>query len=126
VTAAVVDGTPVVALPGKPIAAHTAAVLIARPLFTGKIDLPTVTAVPEQCVEIPDADREYAVPVVVEDGRATALGHVDSSLPLYDDRFAPGLVAASTRATLADGFVLTETALEPGDPVDVVPYPVVE
>ena len=41
-------------------------------------------------------------------------------------RFAPGLVAASTRATLADGFVLTETALEPGEPVAVVRYPSVE
>ncbi|EMA52546.1 MULTISPECIES: molybdopterin molybdotransferase MoeA [Halococcus] len=126
VMAAVVDGTPVVALPGKPIAAHTAAVLVARPLFTGKTDLSTVTTTPEHHVAMPDADREYAVPVVMEDGRATALGHVDSSLPLYEDRFAPGLVAASTRATLADGFVLTETALEPDEPVDVVPYPAVE
>jgi molybdopterin molybdotransferase len=126
VTAAVVDGTPVVALPGKPIAAHTAAVLVARPLFARKTDLPTVTAIPEQRVEMPDADREYALPVVLDDDRATALGHVDSSLPLYEDRFAPGLVAASTRATLADGFVLTETALEPGEPVAVVRYPSVE
>ncbi|WP_049903752.1 molybdopterin molybdotransferase MoeA [Halococcus agarilyticus] len=126
VTAAVVDGIPVVALPGKPIAAHTAAVLVARPLFTGESDLPTVTATPEHHVEIPDVDREYAVPVVVTDGRATALGHVDSSLSLYDERFRPGLVAASTRTTLADGFVLTETALEPDESVEVVPYPVVE
>jgi molybdopterin molybdotransferase len=126
VTAAVVDDTPVVALPGKPIAAHTAAVLVARPLFAGRTDLPTVTAVPEQRVEMPDADREYAVPVVLDDGRATALGHVDSSLPLYEDHFAPGLVAASTRMTLADGFVLTETALEPDEPVAVVPYSTVE
>ncbi|EMA47451.1 molybdopterin molybdotransferase MoeA [Halococcus saccharolyticus] len=126
VTAAVVDGTPVVALPGKPIAAHIAAVLVARPLFTGKTDLSTVTATPEHHVGMPDADREYAVPVVVADGRATALGHVDSSLPLYEDQFKPGLVAASTRATLADGFVLTETAIEPDESVDVVPYPAVE
>lgn len=126
VTAAVMDGTPLVALPGKPIAAYTAAVLVARPLFTGQVELSTVTAVPEHRVGMPDADREYAVPVVLNDGRATALGHVDSSLPLYDDRFKPGLIAASTRATLADGFVLTETALEPGESIDIVPYPAVE
>jgi molybdopterin molybdotransferase len=57
---------------------------------------------------------------------ATPLGHAASSLPLYDERFAPGRVASSTRVTLADGVVLTRTAFDAGERVAVVPYGVIE
>lgn len=124
--AAVVDDSLVVGLPGKPIAAHTAAVLVARPFFTDERCLPTVTAESARRVGIPDDDLEYAVPVVVEDGRAMPLGHVDSSLSLYEEAFAPGLVAATTRVVLADGFVLADSSLESGESVAVVPYRVLE
>ena len=122
VMSAVVNGSLVIALPGKPIAAHTAALLIARSVFTGERRLPTVPAESARRVGIPDDGLEYAVPVVLDDGRAMALGHVDSSLSLYEERFKPGLVAASTRATLADGFVLAESSLEANEPIAVVPY----
>lgn len=125
VTAAVMNDALVIALPGKPIAAHTAALLVARPFFTGETALPTLSADPACRVTLSDDEMEYAVPVVLDEGRAMALGHVDSSLSLYEERFASGLLAQSTRATLADGFVLDE-ALEPGDSVEVVPYRVVE
>ncbi|EMA38193.1 molybdopterin molybdotransferase MoeA [Halococcus hamelinensis] len=130
VTAALVNDTPVIGLPGKPIAAHTAAVLVVRALFVGRAAIPTTTVELARRVAVPDDGIEYAVPVVVEAGNegreAMPLGHVDSSLPLYEERFAPGLVAASTRATLADGFVLTDASLESGETTEVVPYPVVE
>ncbi|RJT05245.1 molybdopterin molybdotransferase MoeA [Halococcus sp. IIIV-5B] len=130
VTAALVNDTPVIGLPGKPIAAHTAAVLVARALFVSREAMPTTTADLAHAVSVPDDGIEYAVPVVLEvgdEGRtAMPLGHVDSSLPLYEERFAAGLVAASTRATLADGFVLTDASLESGEAIEVVPYSVVE
>lgn len=126
VTAAAMNGTTVIALPGKPIAAQTAALLVARPFFTGETVLPTVTAHPARRVTVPDDGLEYAVPVSLDGGRAMPFGHVDSTVALYEERFAPGLVAQSTRATLADGFVLARETLEPETPVDVVPYPVVE
>jgi molybdopterin molybdotransferase len=126
VTAAVVNDSVVIGLPGKPLAAHTAAVLVARPFFTGEQSLPTVTAESARRVGIPDDDLEYAVPVVLDGGQAFPLGHVDSSLPLYEEQFAPGLVAASTRTALADGFVLTESSLAMDESVAVVPYGAVE
>jgi molybdopterin molybdotransferase len=126
VMVAVVNDALVIGLPGKPLAAHTAAVLVARPFFTGGQSLPTVTAAPARRVGIPDDDLEYAVPVVLDGGQALPLGHVDSSLPLYEESFAPGLVAASTRPTLADGFVLADSSLEPDELVGVVPYGVLE
>ncbi|EMA49668.1 molybdopterin molybdotransferase MoeA [Halococcus thailandensis] len=122
VLAAVVDDALVVGLPGKPLAAHTAAVLVARPFFTGQWRLPSVTAGLTSAVEIPDDEREYAVPVVLDGNEAIPLGHADSSLPIYDERFAPGLVSANTRTTTADGIVLAEHSLDAGQPVAVVPY----
>lgn len=126
VTVGAVDGTTVCALPGKAVAAHAAATLVIRPLFTGSDRLPRVAADLTTRLAVPDDDVEFAVPVTLDDGRATPLGHADSSLSLYDERFAPGRVASSTRVLLADGLVLTREAIEAGERVAVVPYEVLE
>lgn len=125
-TAALVDDTLVCGLPGKPLAAHAAATLVARPAFVGTDRLPTVRADPTHRVELPDAPVEYAVPVTLDDGRATPLGHANSAFPLYGTRFAPGRAASSTRLTLADGVAVTTDPLVPGTSVDVIPHEVVE
>jgi len=122
------------AIPGKPVGAHTISVLTMRPFFTGRTDLPTIPATIERDVELGPDGFEYAVPVVHEDGTgagiedstATPLGHVDSSLSVYERQFDPSVLSSSTKATRADGFVLTQSPLEAGTSVDVVPYPVVE
>jgi molybdopterin molybdotransferase len=64
----------------------------------------------------------------VDTGRIEAmpLGHVDSPLTVYDETFDPSVLSSSTRATRADGFVLTRTGLEAGSSVEVVPYEAVE
>ena len=126
VTVATLGGTPVCALPGKPIAAHTAAALVLRPFLTGERRLPTVTAEATARLAVPDDDVEFAVPVVLDGDGATPLGHADSAFRLYGERFAPGRLASSTRATLADGVVLTAEGFAAGERVDVVPYEVVE
>jgi molybdopterin molybdotransferase len=126
VTVATVDGTPVCALPGKPVAAHTAATLVLRPFFAGDRRLPTVDAEFATRLTVPDDDVTFAVPATLTDGEATPLGHADSSLSLYGERFAPGRVASSTRVTLADGLVLTNEGIDAGERVAVVPYEVVE
>lgn len=131
VAAATVAGTPVFALPGKPLAAHTAFVLVVAPFFAGDRPLATVPATPSVRVGLPDrADAheptEYAIPVVLDGDRAVPLGHDSSSLGLYSERFRPGRVSASTRTTLADGLAVTDVPLDPAASVAVVPYPVVE
>jgi molybdopterin molybdotransferase len=114
------------AIPGKPVGAHTITALVARPFFTGRTDLPTVEAEFTEDVGLGPTGFEYAVPVTLADGEATPLGHVDSALSVYDETFDPSVLSSSTRATRADGFVLTERALSAGEPVRVVPYPSVE
>jgi len=66
------------------------------------------------------------VPVTLSDGTAMPLGHADSSLRVYDRQFDPSVLSSSTKATRADGFVLTQSGLTAGETVRVVPYPVVE
>jgi len=57
---------------------------------------------------------------------ADPLGHVDSPLQVYEDTYDPSVLSSSSRATRADGVVLTREPLESGETVDVVPYPVLE
>ena len=114
------------AIPGKPVGAHTIAALVARPFFTGDSSLPTIEATFARDLEMGPEGFEYAVPVTLEEGVAMPLGHVDSPLSVYERTYDPSVLSSSPRATRADGFVLTETALSADEPVDVVPYAVVE
>jgi molybdopterin molybdotransferase len=124
----------VFAIPGKPIGAHAITTLVARPFFTGRTDLASVEATLERDVTLGPDGFEYAVPVVFEGGGeagtdvgpAMPMGHVDSPLRVYDDQYDPSVLSSSTRASRADGFVLTTEDLSAGETVDVVPYPVVE
>jgi molybdopterin molybdotransferase len=124
----------VFAIPGKPIGAHAITTLVARPFFTGRTDLASVGATLERDVTLGPEGFEYAVPVVFEGdgeagtdvGAAMPMGHVDSPLRVYEDEYDPSVLSSSTRASRADGFVLTTEDLAAGSTVDVVPYPVVE
>lgn len=114
------------AIPGKPLGAHMIASLVMRPFFTGDSSVPTIEAVLATDVDLGPSGFEYSVPVTLDGRRAMPLGHADSSLQVYKRTFDPSVVSSSTRATRADGFVLTESPLEEGMTVDVTPYPVVE
>ncbi|WP_129116276.1 hypothetical protein [Halegenticoccus tardaugens] len=127
-TTAMVDETLVCASSEQPLAAQTAATLVVRPAFTSDVNasLPTVRVDPTHWVELPDPPFEYAIPASIEDRQASRLGHVDSSVPVYEERFASERVASSTRLTLADGVVVTTEPFVRGDPVEIVPHEVVE
>ncbi|WP_248906335.1 molybdopterin molybdotransferase MoeA [Halocatena marina] len=119
--------TTVVAVPGKPVGAHTIVTLIARPLFLGgNTALPTINASVTQRVDIGPDGFEYAVPVQFEDGAAIPFGHVSSSLRVYEETFDPSVLSSSTRATRADGFFITDHAVKQDETVEVVPYEVLE
>ena len=114
------------AIPGKPVGAYAVTTLVVRPFFTGSVVLSTVPATMARSVDIAPPDFEYAVPVVLEDGTAMPLGHADSALSLYDRQYDPSVLSSSTRATRADGFVLTEDNLEADETVNVVPLRTLE
>ncbi|RQH02489.1 molybdopterin molybdotransferase MoeA [Natrarchaeobius oligotrophus] len=118
------------AIPGKPIGAHTISTFVMRPFFTGETALSTVEATMTHDIELGPEGFEYVIPVLLEedDGgyAATGLGHADSPLSVYDRQFDPSVLSSSTRASSADGVVVTRSALEEGTAVSVVPYPVLE
>ncbi len=116
------------AVPGKPVGAHAVTTLVARPFFVGDTERPTVTATLTRGFDIGVEGFDYVVPVTLsaDRGEALPLGHVDSPLTVYDETFDPSVLSSSTRATRADGFVVTDTGLRAGTAVDVVPYDVVE
>jgi molybdopterin molybdotransferase len=120
------DGAVAFAIPGKPLGAYTISTLVMRPFFTGRTDLPTREATLSYDVTLGPEGFEYAVPVTLDDGQAMPLGHVESTLQVYEETFDPSVLSSSTRATRADGFVLTQSDLAGGETVDVVSYPVVE
>ncbi|MFC6718971.1 molybdopterin molybdotransferase MoeA [Natrialbaceae archaeon GCM10025810] len=116
----------VFAIPGKPVGAHAVTTLVARPFFTGDASLPTVSATLAVEVGIGAAGFTYAIPVTLDDGGAMPLGHADSPLAVYEATYDSSVLSSSTRATRADGFVLTERDVSAGETVAVVPYRVVE
>jgi molybdopterin molybdotransferase len=126
IAVAELEGAVVFAIPGKPVGAHAVTTLVARPFFTGAADRPTVTATAARDVGLPTAGFTYAIPVTVTDGEAVPLGHADSALSVYGETFDPSVLSSSTRATRADGVVVTESALEAGESVEVVLYPTLE
>jgi len=76
----------------------------------------------------PKGSRRRSRPLK-EDGdgrRAMPLGHADSPLFVYDDKFDPSVLSSSTRASRADGVVITQSPLVSGETVSVVPYSVIE
>jgi molybdopterin molybdotransferase len=119
------SGTVVVALPGKPVAAYVAAVLVARSLFAGPLrPLPKVRTTLCRPLEVPGDDVTFAVPVTMTERGAVPLGHAESSLSVFDDRFRPGRIASSSRATRADALWLTETGAAAAEEISVVPMEV--
>jgi molybdopterin molybdotransferase len=113
---------------------------------------PTIEATLARDVGIGEESFEYAVPVTLHDGgsedsrgsegseggsdsidgpgsdgiTAMPLGHVDSPLPVYAERFDPSVLSSSTRATRAEGVFLTGSGVEQGERVSVIPYRALE
>lgn len=118
--------TTVFAIPGKPIGAHTAVTLIARPFFTGERTDTSIKGTLERTVNVTSGNFEYVIPVMIskkqQEYTAKPLGHVDSPLSIYDRQFDPSVLSASTRASRADGVVITESSLNAGEEATIIPY----
>lgn len=115
-----------IAIPGKPVGAHVVSILVARAFFRGTTHVPTLEATLARDIDVGAPGFEYAVPVDVTEGEAMPLGHVDSPLSVYETTFDPSVLSSSTRASRADGFFITESGVDAGSTVEVIPYPVLE
>lgn len=116
----------VFAIPGKPLGAYIVSTLVMGPFFTGCGELPTQDATLTNDVDLGPEGFEYAVPVVLDGESAVPLGHGESKLDVYGETFDPSVLSSTTRATRADGFVLTQSALTAGETVPVVRWTALE
>lgn len=143
-----------IAVPGRPVAAHAAALLFARPLLTGLTAYPTRRATASHDIAL-GPDGECLIPVAFEDesrptgptdrgigsGPRTGSGgengadqdpstltvrQIDADPAADASTFRPSVLSSMTRATRADGFVLTDEPIAAGETIDVVPYAGVE
>ncbi|WP_231184921.1 molybdopterin molybdotransferase MoeA [Haladaptatus sp. DYF46] len=117
--------TVAVALPGKPVAAFLGAVSACRALLTGATDERTENATLACDLELPGRDTEYVVPVERRGDELVPLGHDDSSVPIYGERFSPRILADCARVLRMDGYLRIRTALNSGESVRFVPTEVV-
>ena len=126
VAVADLGGAVAFAIPGKPLGAYVISLLVMGPFFTGRGDLPTHDATLTHDVDLGPEGFEYVVPVVLDGETTVPLGHSESQLDVYGETFDPSVLSSTTRATRADGFVLTQSALTADETVPVVRWTTLE
>ncbi|KZN24825.1 hypothetical protein A4G99_10900 [Haladaptatus sp. R4] len=115
----------VVALPGKPVAAFLGAVSVCRALLTGETAEPTERTRLGCDLAVPDREVEFIVPVEHRGDELVPLGHADSSVPIYGERFSPRILADCARVLEMDGYLRVRDSLDVGETVRFVPTEVV-
>ena len=119
IAVATVDGTTVFAIPGKPIGALLAVETVVRPFFD-PTPRPTVECAFESDLAIPKQGFTYVVPVTVDGAVARAVGRAGGDGPdIYGETFNPSVISSASRTATMDGYVVTDSGLEDGQPVDV-------
>lgn len=109
------------AIPGKPLGAYIISVLVMRPFFTGRTELPTIQAILSNDVDLGPEGFEYAIPVTTNAEMAVPLGQKGSTLEVYNRQFDPSVLSSSTRATRADGIILTKEPMAGNESASVIP-----
>ncbi len=113
-----------VALPGKPVAAFLGAASVCRALLSGDTAEPTEGGRLACDLVVPNRDTEFVVPVEHCDGdddELVPLGHTDSSVPIYGERFSPRVLADCARVLEMDGYLRVRRSLDAGESVRFVP-----
>ncbi|MCO8246939.1 molybdopterin-binding protein [Haladaptatus sp. AB643] len=114
-----------VALPGKPVAAFLSAISVCRALLTAETAEPTERARLGCDLAVPDREAEFVVPVEHRGDELVPLGHADSSVPIYGERFSPRILADCARVLEMDGYLRVRESLDVGETVRFVPMEVV-
>ncbi|MGA9403374.1 MAG: molybdopterin molybdenumtransferase MoeA, partial [Haladaptatus sp.] len=114
-----------VALPGKPVAAFLSAISVCRALLTAETSEPTERARLGCDLVVPDREVEFVVPVERRGDELVPLGHADSSVPIYGERFSPRILADCARVLEMDGYLRVRESLDVGETVRFVPTEVV-
>ncbi len=125
VVVGVIEGTPVFALPGKPTGAFVAVELNLRRYFLGDTPRPKVLCECTKEINLPKGrdklDATYVTFAHIRGGKAYPIGYGGSSIQLFSSKseYGVSIVAASQRAMVADGYILTNKKINEGETVEV-------
>ncbi len=114
----IINDTPVFGLPGKPTGAFAAIEMVVRSYFT---DIPRATcklAINEDVV-LQEKSFDCILFVKKAQNAAHAMGYQNSGLKLFEKEYETGIISASPRSTIVDGYVITDRDLKKGEMVEV-------
>ncbi len=114
----IINDTPVFGLPGKPTGAFAALEMVVRSYFT---DVPRATCMlaMNEDVELQEKDFDYILFVKKAQGSARTMGYGNSDMKLFEKEYMTGIISASPRSTIVDGYVITERDIKKGEIVEV-------
>ena len=114
----IINDTPVFGLPGKPTGAFAALEMVMRHYFT---DIPRATGnftITEDIV-LQEKGFNYILFVKLMKNKAHTMGYKNSGMPLFEREYDTGIISASPRSTIVDGYVVTGKDIKKGEPVEV-------
>jgi len=121
----VINGTPIFALPGKPTGSFVAIELSMRRYFLGDKPRPKVLCECVKEINLPSGsdslNATYITFAHIRGGKAYPIGYRGSSIQLFSSKseYGVSIVAASQRAMVADGYIMTDKKINAGEKVEV-------
>lgn len=114
----IINDTPIFGLPGKPTGAFTALELVLRKYFT---DIPRATRELIMNDNIALAEKGFINVLFVKiiGNCANTMGYKNSEMKLFNKEYKTGIISASPRSTIVDGYVITDMDIEKGEAVKV-------
>ena len=118
VAVGIINDTPIFGLPGKPTGAFTSLELVLRKYFT---DIPRATRELIMNDDIALAEKGFTNVLFVKiiGNGANTMGYKNSEMKLFNKEYKTGIISASPRSTIVDGYVITDRDIEKGKAVKV-------
>lgn len=116
---ATVNGSMVMAIPGKPIGAMLAVETVVRPLFD-PAPRPTVQRECSVDLSIPTEGFTYLIPVNINGSQAVPVGRSGGDGPeIFGETFNPSVISSASSAAGMDGYVITQSGISMNETVSV-------
>ena len=114
----IINGTPIFGLPGKPTGAFAALEMVLRRYFT---DMPRAVREVKinEDIELTEEGFNYILFVKIIENGANTMGYERTEMKLFEKKYETGIISASPRSTIVDGYVMTDRDLKKGEPVRV-------
>ena len=114
----IINDTPVFSLPGKPTGAFAALEMVVRNYFT-KIPRAKCKLKINEDIFLQEEGFSYILFVKISHDLVNTMGYKDSDMKLFEKEYDTGIISASPRSSIVDGYVVTDYTIKKGNLVDV-------